>query len=824
MDKCHRNNVLVTSCLKTPVDPQTKTPLAQYERERSLPRALAELVHDTDYEKEMEYDSGSDSGADDSPAKDGNPLLIKDYRMMGDHIDLREFYFSNQEYYHKLEQLKRAHLQTMAELERMYRKKLELNGVTAAENTDQINRSQQERSSPMLTGGLKKAQSSLELRHASDLSDVSDEDPIVDKEQGDRSNYNSEIGLLLSPKEHIKNMWQDFNVKKLSPPQRHLCSSSLQSLTEDCQKTAAKPKGRVKRQRLKQRKKPGVEGWHLRMTVPEPFQMTLREAERRKKGIKSRSQIEQENADLRRQLEELTECQRKFRASPVPAHIRLPLYEELQEREEERRRLHREMEQQHLHSSQRPFSFLERERLKKEQKEAKLREEMLKLTKEEEERRKCPFRSKPVPRAVKEAALGEQQKEEELYRAIKMQMRAKELLHSASMPPSMLARRLSERKAQKATEDDKQARGSHRPKINTEIPDFDASYRRFQKQLANRRDVRPVTACEPFQLCTANITSHKERIIADIEEETKSPRPLRWPFVIPPVLSPKTPSSSLCSSLSGSQEYLSSKITDAAKKRQEAVRKVLEQRKKAEEEEERWKEKQKQREKKLQKVISKRAQANDPHVALAQTCQSKLKEFRKQDLQRCREYQEEIRGIHERVKGRPLLLEQVAQMNAKRAAEKLYCATLHGCGLSESFIRSKAPKDLKNRKDTPSPSHSDSQTPPTYSKNRSEDTVEHANLQNPFHYDFPDDYEEYDHEQEGEHMDRDDDEKLNEYHNSDEERGDDEHSYDELDFDEAEQDDSVKGDDIISKSSKVSESNSSDSSNRSSSGSIGSEK
>lgn len=57
-------------------------------------------------------------------------------------------------------------------------------------------------------------------------------------------------------------------------------------------------------------------------------------------------------------------------------------------------------------------------------------------------------------------------------------------------------------------------------------------------------------------------------------------------------------------------------------------RKVLEQRKKAEEEEERWKERQKQREKKLQRVVSKRAQANDPHLALSQTHQSKLRDFR----------------------------------------------------------------------------------------------------------------------------------------------------------------------------------------------------
>uniref|UniRef100_A0A671KZF1 Protein FAM161A n=1 Tax=Sinocyclocheilus anshuiensis TaxID=1608454 RepID=A0A671KZF1_9TELE len=367
-------------------------------------------------------------------------------------------------------------------------------------------------------------------------------------------------------------MWQDFSVHKLSSPQWHPFSSSLQSLPADCQ-AASKLKG----QRLKKHKQMVDEGWHPRVTVPKPFQMTLREAERRKKGIKSRSEMEQENADLRRQVEELTECQRKFHASPAPAHVCLPLYEELQERDEERRRLHRDLEQQRLHTSQRPFSFLERERLKKEQKEAKLREQMLKHDREEEERRKCPFKAKPVPRTVKEAASGEQQKEEELYRAIKMQMRARELLHGASMPPSMLARQLSEKQVHKAAQDEEQ---THRPKINAEVPDFDGSYRRFRKQLAKCKEVRPVTACEPFQLRTANIASHKERIMADIELFTPTSR------------------------------------------------KVLEQRKREEEEEEKWKEKQKQREKRLQKVITKRAQANDPHVTLAQTCPSKLKEFR----------------------------------------------------------------------------------------------------------------------------------------------------------------------------------------------------
>uniref|UniRef100_A0AAZ3QWG0 Protein FAM161A n=1 Tax=Oncorhynchus tshawytscha TaxID=74940 RepID=A0AAZ3QWG0_ONCTS len=495
---------------------------------------------------QLQYDdSGSEYGDGDAPGK-GSPLIIKDYRVTGDHIDLREFYFSNEEYYRKLEELKRAHLRTMAELEGMYRKKLELKSTPPSEN---VQGAQAHRSylkiSPMPVRRLRKAHSALELRRGSGLSDTSDEEGTVDN--------NVEKGLQSSPKEHIKNMWQDF---KLSP-----------------------------------RKYVEHEPWKPKVTVPKPFHMTLRENQKHQKGVKTRSEIELENTALRKQLEELTECQRKFRASSVPAHVRLPLYEELQERDEARRAM-REREQQRLCSTQQPFSFLERERLKREQ-----REEQLRNLQPNSKERVQPFRAKPVPKAVYEAASGEQLKEEQLYRAIKMQMRAQELLHSASMPPSMLARHLSERKWAKD-----EASGDI-------VPDFDASYRRFKKQLESRRDVKPLTTCEPFQLRTSQIPSHRERILADIEKEQMSPRAKRWPYIsITGHI--RSHNSSLCSSLSGSLEQLPAKVTDASKKRQEAV---LEQRKKAEEEEARWSERQKQREKKLAKVVSKRAQANDTH-------------------------------------------------------------------------------------------------------------------------------------------------------------------------------------------------------------------
>ncbi|KAF6724538.1 T-complex protein 1 subunit delta [Oryzias melastigma] len=593
----------------TPVDPHTKAPLASYERGRVPLHAAAGQVDNRDYENELEYgDSGSDF-CDEDCLEMGGAHMGGNFRAAVDRLDLSEIFFSNEEYYSKLEELKRAHERTMAELESMYQQKLQLRSTEAFDMKalDIGHRVQWTNMSPAAPRPcLRKSHSAGELRRGSGLSDSSEEEDAANS---------VEKGLLFSPKEHIKNMWKDFQVSSYN----HQLSSSLQSLPGRQKKT---PKRRKSRRQDKHK-----------VTVPKPFHMTLREAQRRKLGIKTRSEIELENMELRRQLEEVTECQRKFRASPVPAHVHLPLYEELQERNEERRRTLQEREEKHLRTIQKPFSFIERERLKKEQKQQH----------PSEQEKVKPFKAKPVPKSVYAAASGEHLKEEQLYRSIKIQMRAQEMLQSSSMPPSMLTRRLSDRKKNKDRLHSRRSR------------------RRFQKHLEKRKEVKPTTTCEPFELRTSQISSHKERIMADIEKEQSSPRMQRWPYVSSGAA--RTPNSSLCSSLSGSLELLPAKVTDATKRRHEAVsRKALEQRKKAEEEEERWKEKQRQRERKLQREVLKRAQANDPHTALSQTNQSKLKEFRKQDLQRKKEYKQEIKEMQQRVKGRPLLLEQVAQV------------------------------------------------------------------------------------------------------------------------------------------------------------------
>lgn len=627
----------------------------------------------------MEYEDSGSEFCDGECRGRGDSLLVGGYR--ADRLDLSEIFFSNEEYYSKLEELKKAHLRTMAELESLYRRKLQLQTAECLDTAalEAGHRPLWSSGSPVPSRRLRKSLSAVELRRLSAQYDSSDEE--------EAANNDVEKGLLFSPKEHIKNMWRDFQVPSLA---RRLSSSSLDG---------RRPRGKGRPGDGRRESEP----WRHRITVPKPFHMMLREDERRRRGIKTRSEVELENAELRRRLEELTECQRKFRASPVPAHVHLPLYEELQERQEERqRRVRVRGDRQHPGTVPKPFSFLERERLKKEQKEQQRRRRPEEAAARREAVR--PFKAKPVPRSVYEAASGEHAREEQLYRSIKIQMRARELLHSASMPPSMSARRQEDEKKKKTKEDEGGSGDgfTHSPQINREVPDFEASYRRFLRHLEKHKEVKPTTSCEPFELRTSHIASHHERVMADIEKERASPRAaLRWPH-IGPAAAARTPNSSLCSSLSGSLELLPSKDTDATKKRHEAVRKALEQRKKAEEEEERWREKQRQREKKLQRVVSKRAQANDPHLALSQTHQSKLREFRKQEQQRTKEYQQEIKEMHRRVKGRPLLLEQVAQRNAKQAAEKHYADALRRCDLSETFISGKAAKSRSFRETSPS--------------------------------------------------------------------------------------------------------------------------
>lgn len=126
-----------------------------------------------------------------------------------------------------------------------------------------------------------------------------------------------------------------------------------------------------------------------KVTVPKPFQMMLREEERKRHRVRTRSEVELENTLLRRELEELRECQKKFRASPAPAHIHLPLYEIISRRYRGRGSSNDKRER-----NQEPFQFLERERRKR---EARIAAELGNFCRREERQ---VFKATPLPSSL----------------------------------------------------------------------------------------------------------------------------------------------------------------------------------------------------------------------------------------------------------------------------------------------------------------------------------------------------------------------------------------------------------------------------------------
>ncbi|TKS86036.1 Protein FAM161A [Collichthys lucidus] len=286
-------------------------------------------------------------------------------------------YFSNQEYYRRLEELKSAHLRNMAELERLYISHGrewhgEEDGDGGLGRGDDTEARLSVSSGPARKLQRINSQEELDFHETSSGSDQSElyrADSMGELElhnpRGTAQDRTFVREILLSPKEMTEKQF-------LFQPEA----------------SDSKLHGR------RQTRQTGV-GANSKVTVPKPFQMMLREEERKRHKVRTRSEIELENTLLRRELEELQECQKKFRASPAPAHIHLPLYEIISRRSGQRSRSSStKRNQTSAAASPQPFLFLERERRKR---EAKMVEEFGKLRPKGERQ---AFKARPMPSSV----------------------------------------------------------------------------------------------------------------------------------------------------------------------------------------------------------------------------------------------------------------------------------------------------------------------------------------------------------------------------------------------------------------------------------------
>ncbi|XP_054055233.1 protein FAM161B isoform X2 [Rissa tridactyla] len=453
-------------------------------------------------------------------------------------------------------------------------------------------------------------------------------------------------------------------------------SSSLIDLTSDStwdhqQKPHLFPKSRL-------RPKSASSPWIPSITIPQPFEMTLREARKKSQLMKSYMFLELDKQRDKRQSQDEAECQKQFRAQPVPAHVFLPLYQEIMEQNEIRRQIATQKRKELLLSTQRPFSFLEKEEKKKEA----IRQKFLAAASPNESSKRKQA-SKKVPKSTYDPLLGDKLKEAELYREIRIQMRAKDLLES-SVAPIDTSNCRREPQSRTATKTKQERLGflqdksfSFKPRINPTIPDFEGLYWAFQREAVRRQEIKEATRNKPFKLRTANLRGRQRQANEKIKDSQQLSK----------VSVQKSHSLTGLSSLSSNT--LPVHITDATRKRESAIRYSQDNKKEGEKEGIYWLEKQKKKCQAIRKSVNSRAKALDPHKSLEETHKEKLKQNWQNMRERTKEYRKELEEMQLRVKNRPYLFEQVTKHDARQGAERRYRHTLQQVGLSEEFVRKK---------------------------------------------------------------------------------------------------------------------------------------
>ncbi|XP_014639882.1 PREDICTED: protein FAM161B [Ceratotherium simum simum] len=482
--------------------------------------------------------------------------------------------------------------------------------------------------------------------------------------------------------EDLKHFFQDKGrgKRQVQCPQSPRCGStrrcsSLSNLPSDIPKVLAQPPSDSRSP--SQHK--NISSWASSITVPQPFRMTLREAWKKAQWLASPASFEHERQQAQRQGQEEAECHRQFRAQPVPAHVYLPLYQEIMERNEARRRAGIQKRKELLLSSLKPFSFLVKEQQRKETTQQR---ELAATAKAKVPKQKATRR---IPKSILEPALGDKLQEAELFRKIRIQMRALDMLQKASSPIAFSSSRADPQpRIATRTREEKlgflQTDFGFQPRVNPAVPDYEGLYKAFQRRAAKRRDTREVTRNKPFFLRTASLR-HTQR---PCDAATSGGR---RDSVEPPV-TPLPRSRSLSGLASLSANTLPVHITDATRKRESAVRSSLEKKDKADESTQ-WLEMHKKKCQAMSKSVTLRAKAMDPHKSLEEVFKAKLKENRNNDRKRAKEYKKELEEMKKRIQTRPYLFEQVTKDLARKEAEQRYRDTLKQAGLDEDFVRNK---------------------------------------------------------------------------------------------------------------------------------------
>ncbi|EDV20288.1 uncharacterized protein TRIADDRAFT_61211 [Trichoplax adhaerens] len=634
------------------------------------------------------------SHEDTSNQRDNDNRVMTKVRLVAksnQQADQREaIHQDDEDFYIKLSKLKAQQRQTLQQLEHLYDRKLnEFYGKEISQSSHDVEREDMHSYRPVNTTGqydwaryrdayssdespasmediqvsypkqINTGKSQLYPSHndpfyeiRSDSNDngdnsYDDESAYLPKNKYEPSGYQDTIGEyhdeihLTDSVDKIKNMWDKFNIKNYT--------TSVDSPTQ-LNKSSKATSDNIQRRKI---------------TIPRPFSMTIREEGKPK--TKTAAQIELEEKRIQQRIADEIECRKQFQSTPIPATTFLPLYQVMKNRKDLKSKKRREKSKEHLQSVQKPFSFITKEKSRKE------RQRSMSLTDAvsfDEFNDIKSFKAKPVPKYLYDASIDDRIREQEEYRKIYMRMRAEELLHQSRLPASMEARN----QHVKATYDkDRNAQPfvtkQHRfhPQINHDVPDFDYLQRQFQRQLSKKKRSIYSTVTEPFTLRTSFIDRRQK----PIPKETQDPKLF------------KTRQNSLSKS---TDNFVPIRMTTSAKLKEKKIRQSLDERalkERKEMEEELFR---KQRERNLKTAISKKVRRNDRSKDLEFESQQKIQNYKESDRLRLEEYDRGILEMKNRVENRPLLFERVAQMSAKNAAEKKFAKKLQDLGLTEDTV------------------------------------------------------------------------------------------------------------------------------------------
>ncbi|XP_034419202.1 protein FAM161B isoform X2 [Cyclopterus lumpus] len=361
---------------------------------------------------------------------------------------------------------------------------------------------------------------------------------------------------------------------------------------------------------------------------------------------------------LRKEEEAEAECQRKFCAHPVPSHVIQPLYQKMMELKEKDRNQGHEQRRDFLLSIQRPFSFQEREKEKKEK---------ITMLNQVSHKNKTVTVRKPPQKEVKDVSDSEL-KDQELCSQVPTQTTVRHMHPAVSGSPKLrTAERTRKEKLGFLDE-----RPSFQPKIIHQVPDFSRLHKALQTEALRKPQSKDVIKCQPFYLRTSALPARQSRTSPENPQVPKARNLSR--------------SKSLGALTSLSADTLPTYITDAARKRCTAIRKSMEMRDSKNQESADWLRKYHMRSQAMKKTVALHARLLDPHSSLKDVFNGQLQYHREADQQKMKAYTRELRDMKARVGERPFLFEQVKQKTAKAQAEQTFRNKLKIAGLKELFV------------------------------------------------------------------------------------------------------------------------------------------